>query len=158
MLAANKEKRIVPTKNRLTIRSVPDDVMTGLAVLAERNGRSLEGEGRFALLGAAYPYLMEVERSKRRQEIAARLQTSLGAANCERCTANLPPLKPSHLAEAIGETHAEPVEQWFSGEAEPSFTQVKLLAVQLDVDPAWLQHGRTATPVLESGESDDTRR
>ena len=139
-----KEYRL-PTKNRLTIRSVPDHILEGLTTLAERNGRSLEDEGRFALLGSVYPSLLEVERSQRRQGIAARLIGSLEALNVERQTAGLPTFRPSHVAEAAGETHVDPVEGWFSGLAEPSLAQVKVLAGFLKVEPTWLQHGATTT-------------
>lgn len=123
---------------RLTIRSIPDEVLTGLETLATRHDRPLEGEARFALRSWVESLLLKQERSMRRAEVSARLRELLQAVNSTRQS---PFLKPSHIAEKIGESHVEDVERWFAGESEPSLTQLSAVAEYLGGVSAWLRHG-----------------
>ena len=120
------------------VRGIPDEVLVGLETLAAQRGRSLEGEARIALELWTEPLLLRREQSKRREELAARLNELLQGINKTRSTRFL---RPSHIGEAIGETHIEHVERWFTGEAEPSINQLELIADYLGGTREWLKHG-----------------
>ena len=123
---------------RLLVRNIPDDVLAGLEILASQCGRSLEGEARMALELRTEPLLIKREQSKRRQELAARLNELLKRINVTKSSRFL---WPSHVAEAIGETHVEQVERWFTGEVEPSLSQLESIADYLGGTRNWLKHG-----------------
>lgn len=124
--------------DRIAVRSISDAVMKGLEALALRHDRSLEGEARFALRSWVEPLMQQAEQSTRRTEVSARLRELLQSVNG---TSYRPFLKPSHIAEEIGEDHAEEVEKWFIGKTEPSFRQLDKVAEFLGGVPVWLRHG-----------------
>src|SRR5690242_15131596 len=103
--------------DRLTIRAIPTQVASALTALATRHDRSIESEARFALRSWAEPMLRADERSARLVEVSGRLRELLDQVNEARSAS---PLRPSHIAFGIGESHAEPAEKWFTGELEPS--------------------------------------
>ena len=120
------------------VRNLPDNVLVGLETLASQRGRSLEGEARMALELWTEPLRIKREQSKRREELAARLNELLKGINETKSSRFL---RPSHVAEAIGETHVEQVECWFTGEAEPSLSQLESVADYLGGTRDWLKHG-----------------
>jgi plasmid stability protein len=124
--------------DRITIRAIPRDIANALTALATRQDRSVEAEARFALKSHTDPVLMHEERSARRAEVSGRLRELTDRVNEAR---SVSPFRPSHIALAIGEDHAEPVEKWFTGELEPSFSQLARVAEYLGGNVQWLQHG-----------------
>lgn len=124
--------------SRLAVRNIAPEVWSGLEDLAQRHERSVEAEARYALRAWVEPWLNRKERSARRTELAGRLGVLLEAVNA---TLNYQRLRPSHIAQAIGEEQAEPTEGWFTGQSEPSFAQLAAIAKHLGARSAWLQHG-----------------
>ena len=123
---------------KISIRNIPHQIWVTLEALAVEHDRSTEAEARHALRSWVEPSLLIHERSSRRIEVAARLRRLLEEANSGRSDA---PIRPSHLAQAIGEEHVEAVENWFTGQTEPSFNQLKATAKYLGAVVEWLQHG-----------------
>ncbi|GAC1376257.1 MAG: hypothetical protein NVS3B3_15300 [Aquirhabdus sp.] len=82
--------------------------------------------------------LLSSGRSARRTEVSQRLEQLLADVNDVKPGR---PLKPSHVAQAIGENYAEIVENWFTGKQEPSFQQLEVIAQYLGGTTQWLQHG-----------------
>lgn len=118
---------------KILIRSIPDDVFKVIEVLAEKEGRSLEGQARYALCEMAKPVLERFEESIRKKEISKRLRTIIEFPNT--------PSTPSELAEKIGETHGEFMDKAFLGLVEPSFEQLNAVADLAGVNRQWLLHG-----------------
>ncbi|MFM0729327.1 hypothetical protein PQQ52_02370 [Paraburkholderia sediminicola] len=138
---------------KMAVRSIPPEVLSGLETLAAQHDRSVEAEARFALRSWVEPLMQRHVRSARRAEVAARLTDLLDQVNKAHHGRSI---KPSHIAQAIGEDYAEHVENWFTGEAEPSFGQLEAVACYLGAVPAWLQHGdRCKFPVDTYRLSDD---
>ena len=123
---------------RILIRGIADEVLMALEQMAAQHDRPLEGEARFALRSWGQSLLLQRKQTNRRAEVAERLSQLLEAIQSTETTAAL---KPSHIAERIGESHAEEVERWFAGETEPSFRQLDAIAADLGAVPAWLRHG-----------------
>lgn len=123
---------------KISIRNIPQQIWAALEALAAEHDRSTEAEARHALRAWVEPSLLQHERSSRRTEVAARLRRLLEEVNSTHHGA---PVRPSHLAQAIGEDHAEVVEDWFTGRIEPSFSQLKATAKHLGAVVSWLQHG-----------------
>lgn len=124
--------------SKLTIRNIPTIIYQTLEALAQKHDRSLEAEARQALKAWAEPSLIEEERNSRRSVVAERLQRAFGQINAPYST---PKLRPSHVAQRIGEERAGDVEDWFLGEQEPTFNQLEAVAMEFGVRPEWLQHG-----------------
>lgn len=116
---------MLPLFGKIAIRNIPSEVWAGLESLAAQNDRSTEAEARHALRNWVEPRLQKQERSARRTEVSARLRDLLEQFNAARVGSAI---RPSHIAHEIGEQHAEPVEQWFTGELEPSFKQLEAVA------------------------------
>lgn len=123
---------------RIAIRNIAEAVWDRLVALAERHDRSVEGEARFAIHNWVEIHEKADSARLRRHEIAERLNFALSESNRARKPSTL---RPSHIAHAIGETHGEPTQAWFSGEEEASFEQLAAIARFIGVDTAWLQHG-----------------
>ncbi|MGE1002989.1 FitA-like ribbon-helix-helix domain-containing protein [Ralstonia pseudosolanacearum] len=123
---------------KIAIRSIPADIWAGLEALATRHYRSTEAEARYALRAWVEPLLQQKERSARRTQVASRLRDLLDQVNTAHGARGI---RPSHIAQAIGEDYAEPVENWFVGELEPTFRQLESVAEYLGGSTAWLQHG-----------------
>jgi plasmid stability protein len=133
---------------KIAIRNIPSDIWEALGSMAALHERSTEGEARYALRAWAEPFLNRKERSARRSEVSARLRSVLDEVNAARRGSHI---RPSHLAQAIGENYAEVVENWFTGEVEPSFSQLAATADYLGAVPEWLQHGGGHIFPVESG-------
>lgn len=123
---------------KIAVRNIPDHVWEGLEILAQQHERSTEAEARYALRAWVEPLMQRKERSVRRIEVSSRLRDLLEQVNEG---ARRRSIKPSHIAQEIGEAHAENVENWFLGETEPSFGQLEAIAKYLGGVSAWLQHG-----------------
>lgn len=123
---------------KISIRNIPERIWVTLEALAVEHDRSTEAEARHALRSWVEPSLLVQERSSRRMEVATRLQNLLEETNSGRFGS---PIRPSHLAQAIGEEHVEAVENWFTGQTEPSFSQLKAIAKYMGAVVEWLQHG-----------------
>ncbi|WP_439670874.1 hypothetical protein AEMCBJ_14565 [Cupriavidus necator] len=138
---------------KIAVRNIPADIWAGLETLAARHYRSTEAEARYALRSWVEPLLQRKERSARRAEVSARLRDMLEQVNR---VSRARFIKPSHIAKAIGEDYAEPVENWFAGELEPSFRQLDAIAEYLGGMSEWLQHGdRQMFPVESIRISED---
>lgn len=118
---------------KVIIRDVPVEVVNALGILAEQEDRPKEAILRRALRQMAQPVLTGFARSTRRQDLSLRLMTLLDFSG-EKMT-------PSMLAEMVGETHAEPMEQAFRGEVEPGFELLRRIADIMGVEREWLLHG-----------------
>lgn len=118
---------------KVIIRDVPVEVVNALGILAEQEDRPKEAMLRRALRQMAQPVLTGFARSTRRQDLSLRLMTLLDFSG-EKMT-------PSMLAEMVGETHAEPMEQAFRGEVEPGFELLRRIADIMGVEREWLLHG-----------------
>ncbi|MDD2915589.1 MAG: hypothetical protein PHP70_09745 [Gallionella sp.] len=132
---------------KIAIRNIPAAIWEGLETLAHQHERSLEGEARYALQSWVEPLIQQKERSARRIEVSARLRDLLEQTNK---TVRGRPIKPSHIAQEIGEDYAEGVENWFSGEQEPSFKQLDAIATYLGGESVWLRHGDRQMFPIES--------
>jgi antitoxin FitA len=127
-----------PVFGKMTIRNVPDDVLTSLGQLATQNDRSVEAEARFALRSHVQPLMQGEIRSTRLTQVGTRLTDALDHVNRVRAARSK---RPSHVAQAIGEARAFDVEEWFIGRAEPTFAQLEKVANYLGCSREWLQHG-----------------
>lgn len=123
---------------KIAIRNIPTAIWEGLETLASQHDRSTEAEARHALRTWVEPLMHRNERSARRVEVSARLRDLLEQVNK---AIHGSAIKPSHIAQEIGESKAENAEKWFTGEEEPSFKQLEAVASYLGGSSAWLQHG-----------------
>lgn len=128
---------MLDSSKKILVRNIDPDSFNALEVLAKKNERSTEAEARFAIKHWVLAFQQANERSARRLEVAARLQELLRNVNEAR---HGKPLRPSHVAQAIGEDCAEDVEKWFTGEKEPSFDKLAAIAGYLGGVAEWLQH------------------
>ncbi|WP_342066929.1 helix-turn-helix transcriptional regulator [Achromobacter kerstersii] len=81
--------------------------------------------------------MVSQERSDRRTQLSQRLNSVLAQIN----DATRRRWRPSHVAQAIGASLAEPAEDWFLGRTEPTFEELAKVADFLGVSARWLQHG-----------------
>lgn len=123
---------------KIAIRNIPSAIFDGLVSLASRHERSTEAEARYALRAWVEPFLQENQRSNRRIKVSTRLREALDQVS-KLLNGRL--LEPSQIAEAIGEELAEPLENWFIGEKEPTFKQLDAIATYLGCSADWLKHG-----------------
>jgi len=123
---------------KLSLRNLPQEIFNALEALATRHDRSTEAEARQAIRAWVEPTIVQGERNARRQEVAERLTRLLEQVNYDMRTNKL---RPSHVAQRIGESTAEGVEDWFLGLKEPTFTQLQNIADLFGVRAEWLQHG-----------------
>jgi plasmid stability protein len=129
----------------MAIRNIPKNVLDNLEASALRHDRSVEAEARQALAAWVEPIAVEAEQSKRAAEVGTRLMRLLEQLNDVQ-TGEV--LRPSEIAERLGEPRAGEVENWFLGRAEPTFEQLDALAKLFAVSPEWIKHGkRTMFPV-----------
>lgn len=133
--------------NKIAIRNIPAAIWDGLVGLANQHDRSTEAEARYAIKSWVEPHLRDDNRTARKVEVSARLR-DLQAQVVE--AKNGRALKPSHIAEAIGESHAEAVEAWFCGTEEPSFKQLEAIAKYFGASRDWLKHGDRQMFAVES--------
>lgn len=132
------QKHTGRARRAFIVRKIPDDVFRELRKKADMNYRSTEAEARQALQAWVAPHLIQESRNTRRKALANRLNMMLTQFNAGRDGSDL---KPSHIAELIGEERAEHVEDWFLGIQEPDYSHLTKIANLLGVDPAWLKHG-----------------
>ncbi|WP_322005870.1 FitA-like ribbon-helix-helix domain-containing protein [Paraburkholderia tropica] len=123
---------------KIAIRNIPPEIWSGLETLAGEHDRSVEAEARFALRSWVQPLMQRNVQSARRAEVGARLTEVLDQVNRVRHASFI---RPSHIAQSIGEDRAEHVENWFISNEEPSFRQLADVASYLGCSAAWLQHG-----------------
>lgn len=123
---------------KILIRSISDVIWQGLEFLAGKNERSVESEARFAIKRYVEAQMQKDERSSRLIEVSVRLNEALGQVNSFKRGGVI---KPSKIAEAIGEQRAEDAENWFTGLKEPSFQQLEAIADYLGCGPNFLKHG-----------------
>ncbi|TOH16456.1 helix-turn-helix domain-containing protein [Vibrio parahaemolyticus] len=124
---------------RLTIRNLKVEILNKLSELASYNERSVEAEVRYALTkwtAESSPSVQTVEELYRKN-ISERLMKLMEQKNQYLNTH----LKASHVAERLGCTRGSTVEQWISGEVEPTFEQLDELSNYFSVNPQWLKHG-----------------
>ena len=70
-------------------------------------------------------------------EIPTRLNRLLAQVNADRYDA----VRPSHVAQMLGQDHTVEVEDWFLGKKAPTFTNLLDIAELFGVEAKWLQHG-----------------
>ncbi len=70
-------------------------------------------------------------------EISNRLNRLLEQVNADRHEK----IRPSHVAQRLGEERAEEVEGWFLGKQNPTFSQLSAIAELFGVEEKWVQHG-----------------
>lgn len=132
--------------SKILVRNLAPEVLQALELMANSSDRSLEAEARVALRAWVQPVLFRGEKSVRRVEVAQRLHRTLDDINQFAHKR----WKPSHIAQGIGEAHAEQVEEWFVSRGEPSFDQLARIAAFTGVRQAWLQHGEGAPYPVEN--------
>lgn len=123
---------------KLSVRNIPQQIFTALEVLADEHDRSTEAEARQAIRAWTAPSILALERNARRAEVAERLGRLLDQVNA---AASGQRLRPSHIAQSIGQEKAADVEDWFLGKQEPTFVQLEAIAAHLGCVIEWLQHG-----------------
>ncbi len=123
---------------KILIRNIHPRIIAVLEILAGKNDRSVEAEARQALGAWVQPEISTEEKDNRLIELSRRLNNLLEQANSAR---KATPLKPSHVAEVIGEASAGQTERWFQGKEEPKFTQLTAIAAELGAARSWLVHG-----------------
>lgn len=131
----------------MVIRGIPKSVLDNLEASAVRHDRSVEAEARQALSAWVEPIAIEAEQSKRSAEVGTRLMRLLEQLNDENTGKTL---RPSEIAEKMGEERAGEVEKWFLGRAEPTFAQLDALAKLFAVSPGWIKHGNNTMFPIES--------
>lgn len=124
---------------KILIRNIPAAIWQGLELLAAKHQRGVEAEARYAIDAWVSPQIQKDERSARVLEVSARLRDALGQVNSVRQTSLL--IKPSHIAEAIGDEKCEDAENWFAGQAEPTLKQIESIASFLGCSASHLKHG-----------------
>jgi hypothetical protein len=70
-------------------------------------------------------------------EIPTRLNRLLEQVNTDRHDK----IRPSHVAQMLGEAHAVEVEDWFLGKRIPTFDKLLAISELFGVETKWLQHG-----------------
>ncbi len=70
-------------------------------------------------------------------EIPNRLNRLLEQINADRYEK----VRPSHVAQLLGEDHTVEVEDWFLGKRTPTFAKLSAIAELFGVEAKWLQHG-----------------
>lgn len=123
------------SKRNISIRNIPEAIFQMLEKLSAEKERSLEGQARYMLKEAIENHFAPKEHAlnKRCREVGERLrhmQTSVE-----------PALLPSQLAEVIGDKSANFLENCFAGLEEPSFDQLKAIALHYGINYNWLAHG-----------------
>lgn len=132
------ENATTKSRTSITVRLIPEDVIHLLDEMATKEGRSLEAQARHAICMSVLPLQIENERRKRVTGLAKRLNFAYRIfldRNPDQSDAL------SRIAEGIGMEVAEPVRQWFCGDKEPAFSQVRAIASYLGCNYDWLQHG-----------------
>lgn len=123
---------------KISVRNIPQQIFNALEALATRHDRSTEAEVRQAIQAWVEPSIVQEERNARRKGVSERLARLLQQVNADR---RIQKLRPSHVAQEIGEERAEEVEDWFLGQKEPTFAQLQAIADLFGVHGKWLQHG-----------------
>lgn len=123
---------------KISVRNIPQQIFNALEALADRHDRSTEAEARQAIQAWVEPSIVQEERNTRRKEVAERLARLLQQVNASRYGQQM---RPSHVAQSIGEEGAEEVEDWFLGQKEPPFAKLEAISHLFGIEAKWLQHG-----------------
>ena len=132
---------------------VPSELKEKIEVSAQHNNRSINAEAVSRLYNSfsesqqnlsasikAFEEMLRQNRpSSRRTKIAARLNISLEKVN-EALTYSKK-LSPARIAKNMGNNYAEPMENFFMGLEEPSFSQLENIAEYLNINSDWLLFG-----------------
>lgn len=124
--------------SKILIRSIPTTIFRVLESMAVRHDRSTEAEARQAIQSWVEPSILETERNTRKKEVSQRLVRLLEQVNL---TTRGQPIRPSHVAQKIGEERAEEIEDFFLGQKEPTFNQLSAIADLFGIEEKWLHHG-----------------
>lgn len=125
------------TGNSILVRNISDEVWALIEEEANQQGRSIEGQVRYAINASVMPRQIEKERRERTTGLARRLNKAYNMfldANPEHSKS------PSVVAEAIGLEVAGPIHKWLCGDEEPTFSQVKAMAKYFGCSYDWLQY------------------
>ncbi len=125
-------------KAHVSIRGIAPDVMELMTTLAEKNGRSVEGEFRHAVMQYVEPIRLQMEINACRTGLGSRLHSAHRTFLEKHPEHNE---KLSYLAQAIGEEKAGPLEAWFDGVGGAPFSTLEKLAGYLGCSSPWLIHG-----------------
>lgn len=132
---------------------IPVELKEQIEVSAKNSGRSINAEATSRLQdsylmdnGSVLESIKALEtllllrnsQSTRRTVISERLQELLEDVNQIKAGRTL---QPAHIAKEIGEDYAEVVENWFSGQQEPSFKKLEAIAKCFGAAVEWLQFG-----------------
>ena len=123
---------------KLSVRNIPREVLEALELKARKNDRSVEAEVRQAIKSWTSPSPVTPPVSNRLKAVSERLTQIL---ELNRAGVNDRKVQPSHVAQAIGESHVGEVEDWFLGQKEPSFDQLNKIAAYFGIRSEWLIHG-----------------
>jgi antitoxin FitA len=123
---------------KIAIRNLPGEVLQALTELANQRDRSVEAEARHALRNWVQPQLQGQARVARAGVIGQRLRYLLDELNALHPGRSA---SPSRIAERIGWSHANAIEQWFAGEDEASFADLNMIATVVGCSGGWLAHG-----------------
>lgn len=123
---------------KISLRNIPQEVFNALESLALRHDRSTEAEARQAVRAWVEPFFVREERNTRSREVAERLIRLMEQVNYDMRGTKL---RPSHVAQRLGEPKAGDVEDWFLGEKESTFEQLARISTLFGVRAEWLQHG-----------------
>ncbi|WP_305840177.1 FitA-like ribbon-helix-helix domain-containing protein [Photobacterium leiognathi] len=123
---------------RLTIRNLKIEILDRLNEFASTNERSVEAEVRYALARWTESSSSKINVDEQyRKNISERLIFLMQQKNNFLNSS----LKASHVAERLGCAKGSIVDQWISGEVEPTFEELDKLADYFSANPKWLKHG-----------------
>ena len=110
---------------KLLIRLIPDAIYEALEKTALHSERSLEAQARYILSCSVDNEKQLTGGERYQREITARLNQALSEANEVITAINL---VPARIAEQLGHHDAIESENWFTGNAVPSFTELDELS------------------------------
>lgn len=123
---------------KLLIRLIPDAIYEALEKTALHSERSLEAQARYILSCSVDNEKQLTGGERYQREITARLNQALSEANEVITAINL---VPARIAEQLGHHDAIESENWFTGNAVPSFTELDELSDIFGCSPDWLKFG-----------------
>lgn len=126
---------------KILVRGIPDHVMQALTSLAVSRERSVEAEVRRAIVALVEPQLQNDLRTARAKVVGQRIRYLFDELGDLYPSSSPGPIAPSKVADAIGWSHAEPIESWMSGEIEPSFKELSAIAKVTGCEYDWIAHG-----------------
>lgn len=135
---------------RVSIRSMPDDIITTLDSIAEQHHRSREGEIKAAIEAWIDQHTkidpastaIEKQRSSVAERFAIVLTQLHQVTPYDRWTESV-------IAEASGELNSASIVAGVHGESDLSFEQMERISQVLGINPDWLKHGRGSIYLTE---------